>query len=295
MDFGVHVHVTSAGLRPAEVATTIEASGLDSVWVGDHSHFPLEACEPELDRGPLEVYTRFLDQFVVLSAMASATERIRIGSGVCLVPLRDPLTLANEVASLDVLSGGRFDFGIGAGWNRQEILNHGVAPERRFGRMRESIELMKRLWSEDVVDFEGTHISVRAASSWPKPAQAPHPPVLIGGRGPKVLDRVFAYGDAWGPDVVGGLEPIEALRRRVEEFVSRRTELGRGDVGLVAFGAAIDDACVETLAEMGFDSVVFSILAEEPTEVREAIDQAAALAQRQRSGGGVSPAGAQGI
>jgi probable F420-dependent oxidoreductase len=286
MRFGVYVFVLDTGLSPGEAAVTAEAAGLSSIYVGDHSHFPREdpaEVDPATRPQNTERYSQFIDQFVALATMAEATSEIRIGSGICLVPLREPLLLAKQVASVDHLSGGRLDFGIGAGWNLEEIVNHGIDPDRRFARMREHVLAMKELWTQDVAAFDGEYVSFSEAMSWPKPVQSPHPPIIVGGRGPKVFDRVFEYGDAWGPDVVGGIAAIEELRPRAEEFVARRSEVGREEAKLVAYGAEIDEACVEALTEIGFDEIVFWTDPGDAGEVTAAIERAAELARAYRS------------
>src|SRR5215212_469898 len=159
---------------------------------------------------------RLLEQFVALTAAAVATARLRIGSGICLVVERDPIVTAKQVASIDHLSGGRFEFGIGAGWNREEMANHGTDPRRRFGVMRERVEAMKEIWTQDEASYHGEHVDFERIWSWPKPAQRPHPPILVGGNGPTVIDRVLRFGDAWFPnygqreDFIRKLEDLRA-------------------------------------------------------------------------------------
>src|ERR1700683_2496690 len=162
-------------------------------------------------------YAHTFDLFVAVTAAVTATSRLRVGSGICLVIERDPITTAKEVASVDHLSGGRFEFGVGAGWNREEMANHGTDPRRRMAIMAERIKAMKAIWTEDEASFHGEHVSFERIWSWPKPAQRPHPPILVGGNGPTVHDRVLDFGDVWMPnhadDVV---ERIGELRRRAD-------------------------------------------------------------------------------
>jgi probable F420-dependent oxidoreductase len=278
--FGVHVFVTDNGASPVEAAVAAEAAGLDAIYIGDHSHIPAaNETIDGLDQLPvfLTCYARFYDQIVALAAMATATEGITVGTGVCLVPLREPLGLAKQIASIDHLSGGRVHIGIGGGWNHQEIANHRVDPKRRFAVMREHVLAMKEIWTKEVADFHGEHVDFSGVMSWPKPVQSPHPPILVGGRGPKVLERVFEYGDGWAPDVEGGPDAIEQLVPRIEEFKRRRTASGR-DVMLVLYGTETDAACVRRAEELGFDAVVFNVPPGTSEEVRANITRAGELA-----------------
>src|SRR3954454_10027000 len=176
-----------------------------------------------------------LDPFVACSAAAVVTERLKIGIGVCLVTERDPIVTAKQVASVDQLSGGRLDFGVGAGWNREEMANHGTDPRRRFSVMRERIEAMKEIWTADEATYHGEHVSFDRIWSWPKPVQRPYPPVLVGGDGPKVLERVLAYGDAWFPDYAP-----EGILDRIPELRARAAEAGRDDVQVHLMGVPAD-------------------------------------------------------
>jgi probable F420-dependent oxidoreductase len=163
-------------------------------------------------------YSHCYDLFVALTAAACATSRLRVGSGICLVTERDPIVTAGEVASLDHLSGGRLEFGVGAGWNREELRNHGTDPRTRMRLMRERVDAMKAIWTQDEASYDGEFVSFERIWSWPKPVQHPHPPVLVGGNGPTVLDRVLEFGDAWLPNYARGgtLERIAELHARAQ-------------------------------------------------------------------------------
>ncbi len=164
-------------------------------------------------------YSHTYDLFVALTAAAEATSRLRVGSGICLVVERDPIVTAKEVASVDQISAGRFDFGVGAGWNREEMRNHGTDPRTRMRLMAERIEAMKAIWTQDEASYEGEFVRFERIWSWPKPAQRPHPPVLVGGNGPTVLERVLAFGDAWFPNYARGgdvLARAQELRTRAD-------------------------------------------------------------------------------
>ncbi|MGW5361888.1 TIGR03619 family F420-dependent LLM class oxidoreductase [Actinopolymorpha pittospori] len=217
MDFGVGYFPTHDGMRPGEVARMVEERGQDALFIPDHTHIP--AAVATRSGGALQrKYVHIYDQFVALAAAASATATLRIGSGVTLVVERDPIVTAKEVASVDHLSGGRFEFGVGAGWNREEMRNHGTDPRTRMALMRERVEAMKQIWTRHEASYQGRFVSFDRIWSYPKPAQRPHPPILVGGGGPTVLDRVLAYGDAWLPHYTGEevFDRIEELRARAD-------------------------------------------------------------------------------
>src|SRR5437016_11340399 len=201
MKFALAIFPTEDTQEPGELARMAEERGFESLHFPEHTHIPASRRTPYPAGGELpRQYSRTYDPFVALTAAAAATERILLATGICLVIERDPIITAKEVASLDHLSEGRFLFGVGAGWNREEMENHGTDPHRRFSLMRERIEAMKAIWTEDEAEYHGQHVSFDPIWSWPKPVQEPHPPVLVGGNGKKVLDRVVACGDEWMPD-----------------------------------------------------------------------------------------------
>jgi probable F420-dependent oxidoreductase len=225
-------------------------------------------------------YYRSLDPFVVLTAVAAATTSLRLGFGIMLLPQRDPITTAKAIASLDYVSGGRVEVGLGAGWNTPEIENHGTPFNKRFGVMRERAEAMKAIWENDEASYHGEYVDFENIMSWPKPVQKPHPPLWIGGLGEKVIDRVLRYGDGWFPnsrdpegDRVG--ERIAELRRRGEEA-------GRGRIPVTAFGVPVDAERVEQFAAAGVDRVLFMLPSAERAEMEQVADEATALAERMR-------------
>ncbi|HEX8751916.1 MAG TPA: LLM class F420-dependent oxidoreductase [Solirubrobacterales bacterium] len=221
MEFGIGYFPTADALDPDEIARLVEQRGHESLFFAEHTHIPAARQSPYPAGGELpRKYSHTYDLFVALTAAAAATSRLRVGSGICLVVERDPITTAKEVASLDRLSGGRFEFGVGAGWNREEMANHGTDPRTRMRLMQERIEAMKAIWTEDEASYHGELVDFDRIWSWPKPAQRPHPPVLVGGNGPTVLERVLAFGDAWFPNYMPGGEGIfdraTELRARAE-------------------------------------------------------------------------------
>jgi len=215
MRFGIAVFPTEDSADPATLARLVEERGFESLFFPEHTHIPASRRTPYPAGGELPPeYSRTYDPFVALTAAAAATEKLLVATGICLVIQRDPIITAKEVASLDRLSGGRFFFGVGAGWNLEEMESHGTDPRRRFSLMRERIEAMKAIWTEDEASYHGEHVNFDRIWCWPKPIQKPHPPVLVGGNAERVLDRVVAFGDEWMPNRVSGLrERIEALQR----------------------------------------------------------------------------------
>jgi probable F420-dependent oxidoreductase len=201
MEFGVGYFPTHDGLRPGEIARRVEERGHGALYFAEHTHIPASRLSPWGD-GTRELprkYAHTYDLFVALTAAAAATSRLRVGSGVCLVVERDPIITAKEVASVDHLSGGRFEFGVGIGWNREEMRNHGTDPRTRLRLASERIRAMREIWTREEASFHGEFVTFDRIWSYPKPAQKPGPPVLVGGGGPSVLDRVLEYGDGWFP------------------------------------------------------------------------------------------------
>jgi probable F420-dependent oxidoreductase len=265
MDFGLGYFPTHDAIGPDRIAVLAEEHGFESLFFAEHTHIPASRESPwpggeELPRK----YSHCLDLFVSLTAAALATRRLRIGSGICLVIERDPITTAKEVASLDVLSGGRVEFGVGAGWNREEMRNHGTDPRTRMRLMQERVEAMKAIWTEDEASYDGEFVSFERIWSWPKPRQTPHPPVLVGGNGPTVLDRVLAYGDAWFPNYGRGeIEtPVAELRARAER-----------PIAVDVIGVPADAAGLERLHELGVRRAIRWIPSAGPAVVEPAIER----------------------
>jgi probable F420-dependent oxidoreductase len=248
MDFGIGYFPTHDAVAPGAFAQLVEERGHESLFFAEHTHIPASRESPypggaELPRKYIHTY----DLFVALTAAAQATSSLRVGSGICLVVERDPITTAKEVASIDHLSGGRFEFGVGAGWNREEMSNHGTNPRTRMRLMAERIEAMKAIWTQPEATYHGEFVNFDRIWSWPKPAQSPHPPILVGGLGPTVLDRVLAFGDAWfpnyGPDDL--LTRIAQLRERAER-----------DIEISIMGVPPLAAALEPFAQAGCRRVV---------------------------------------
>ncbi|RZU53166.1 putative F420-dependent oxidoreductase [Krasilnikovia cinnamomea] len=200
MEYGVGYFPTHDGIGPGALARQLEERGQDALFFAEHTHIPASRESPWSGGAELpRKYWHCYDLFVALTAAAEATTRLRVGSGVCLVVERDPITTAKEVASVDHLSGGRLEFGVGAGWNREEMANHGTDPRTRMALLGERVQAMQAIWTQDEASYAGRFVNFDRIWSWPKPAQQPYPPVLVGGGGPTVLDRVLAWGDGWFP------------------------------------------------------------------------------------------------
>jgi probable F420-dependent oxidoreductase len=282
MKFGLAIFPTEDVPRPAELARMAEERGFESLFFPEHTHIPARRETPYPAGGELpREYSRTYDLFVALTEAACATELLRVGSGICLVIERDPIVTAKEVASLDRLSDGRFLFGVGAGWNAEEMRNHGTDPASRFGLMRERIEAMRAIWTEEEATYDGSRVRFERIWSWPKPLQRPHPPILLGGNGPRVLDRVLAFGDEWMPNRVRD----EQIIPRFEELGRRALQAGR-EIPITVLGMMRDPARIERFERAGVQRGVFWLQQSGPQEVEAAFDKyAAAVDAYTRAGG----------
>jgi probable F420-dependent oxidoreductase len=271
MDLGLAHFATDYGMQPAELARRAEELGFESLFFPEHTHIPVSRDTDYPGGGQLpREYSHILDPFVGLAAAAAATTRLKVGTGVCLIIERDPIVTAKEVATLDLISEGRFLFGVGAGWNVEEMQNHGTDPDTRFRRMRESVEAMKAIWTEDEAEYHGRIIDFDPIWSWPKPVQKPHPPVLVGGLGEKVYDRVVAYGDEWIPNRV---KSPEDLGERIAELQRRAEAAGRERIPVTVFGAKAEVRLLERLKEAGVTRSLFYVQAGEAHEVERHLEE----------------------
>jgi probable F420-dependent oxidoreductase len=271
VELGLFIFPTEYTIEPARLARLAEERGLERLFFPEHTHIPAARETPYPAGGELPPeYSHIHDPFVALASAAAATQRIKLGTGVCLVIERDPIVTAKEVASLDVLSGGRFLFGVGAGWNREEMQNHGTDPHRRFSILRERVEAMKAIWTQEEASYSGEHVSFERIWSWPKPLQQPHPPVIVGGVGERVLERVLAYGDEWMPN---RMKSVESLKERIDEL---RERAGR-HVPVSFFGAKPEEQAIERLRWAGVDRCVFRLAPEAPDSVERQLDELAPL------------------
>lgn len=256
MKFGVFMFSTDYSIRPAELARAAEERGFESLFFTEHTHIPSSRKTPWPGGAELpKEYAHTLDPFIALSHAAAVTTELRLGTGICLVIQRDPIVLAKEVATLDLLSNGRVLFGVGGGWNREEIENHGVPFARRWKVLRERIEAMKAIWTEKAATYDGEFVSFDAIWSWPKPVQKPHPPILVGGNGPRTLERVVRYGDEWMPLPIR----VEGLGDRIRELQDRAAEAGRRPIPVTLYGMRPDPALIEMAEKMGVHRCLFPL------------------------------------
>jgi probable F420-dependent oxidoreductase len=276
--FGVTIFPTDYAIQPVELAKAVEERGLDSLFFPEHTHLPTSRATPFPGGGDLpQMYWHTHDPFVALGACAAVTERIRLGTGICLVIERDPITLAKEVASLDVISNGRFVLGIGAGWNREEMENHGANYPKRWAVLREKVLAMKAIWTEDEAQFHGEHVDFDPIWSWPKPAQAGGPPVWIGVNSKWVFDRVAEYADGWMP--IGGLGTGN-MERMTEALAAKGRKIE--DLEMALFGAPMDIDQLKGRIEQGFDELIFTLPDASADRVLPLLDKIAGLANTVR-------------
>lgn len=270
MHLGLAIFSTDESVSPGWLASRAEELGFESVFFPEHTHIPAGRATPYPAGGELpREYSRLLDPFVAATHAAAATQTIRIGIGICLLAQHEPIGCAKAVASIDHLSGGRLLFGVGSGWNEEEMRNHGVEPRRRFEIVREHIEAMQAIWGDDEASYAGRHVQFERIWSWPKPVQRPRPPVLVGGNGARVLDRVLAYGDHWMPNVVGG---DDALLARVEDLRARAADSGR-EIGVTVNAAPSRPERLERYAQAGVDRCVFYLPSAGPDAVEAKIER----------------------
>ncbi len=279
MQFGLSMFITDETIAPVELGRAAEDAGFDSIFVPEHTHIPASRKSPWPggDKLPRE-YSHTLDPFVSLSAIAATTERLRIGTGIALIVERDPIMLAHEAASLDHISGGRFELGIGAGWNLEEMRNHGTDPARRFAVMRERVLAMREIWAHDEASFHGEFVDFERIWSWPKPVQGPLP-IWVGGTGPKVLDRVLEYGDGWFPN----MRDLDELAARIAELQRRAADAGRERIPITYFGLRdADDDELERMHAAGVDRVLLMLPPAGADETLPRVERYAELAARHR-------------
>lgn len=265
MDAGIAMFPTHDAVSPAALARLVEERGYESLFFPEHTHIPASRQSPYPGGGELpRRYVHTLDLFVAMTAAAAATTRLRVGSGICLLIERDPIITAKEVASIDVLSGGRVEFGVGAGWNREEMANHGTDPRTRMALLRERVEAVKAIWTQPEASYRGSHVSFDRIWSYPKPLQRPHPPVLVGGNGPTVLDRVLAFGDAWFPNF--GRNGIFERARELSDRAERPIEV-------MVLGVPADPAVLERCEQAGIRRVVHWVPSAGRGPVERALDR----------------------
>ncbi len=272
MKFGVSMFPTDYAIPPGELAKAVEERGFESLFFPEHTHIPASRISPWGGGAELpEQYWHVMDPFVAMAVAAAATKTLKIGTGVCLVIERDPIVLAKEVASVDLVSGGRVLFGIGGGWNVEEMENHGTDFKRRWKVLRERIEAMKEIWANDEATYHGEFVNFDAIWCWPKPVQKPHPPIIVGGNGARTLQRVVRYGDEWMPLGRAG----ESFTDRIKELNDLAAGAGRDPIPVSIFATPPDPGAVEQFQGEGASRVLFSLTAGPAAEILPALDKMA--------------------
>jgi probable F420-dependent oxidoreductase len=277
-EFGVQIFPTDQTIQPIPLAKAVEERGLDSLFFPEHTHIPTARTTPFPGGTDLpEWYWRTHDPFVALTAAAAVTKTIKLGTGICLVIERDPIVLAKECASLDVISEGRLILGIGAGWNVEEMENHGASFKDRWKIVREKVLAMKAIWTQDEAEFHGDFVDFDPLWSWPKPVQKGGPPIWMGANSKWVFDRVAEYCDGWMPIGGSGSGGMENMAAAMAE---RGRDMATLDVGL--FGAPLDEAQAASRLEQGFTHLVFGLPQSEPSAVLHRLDDIAGLVDKLR-------------
>jgi probable F420-dependent oxidoreductase len=276
MDVGVFYFPSDYGIDVGRLARTLEERGFESLFLPEHTHIPVSRKTPYPGGGELpKCYIHSHDPFVALAFAAAATKRLKLGTGVCLVPQRDPIITAKTIATLDAMSGGRFVFGIGAGWNQDELENHGTAYDTRYKVMRERVLAMKALWTQEQASFHGEFVNFDPTWMWPKPEQKPHPPVLLGGSTDHTLHRVVSFCNGWIPLGRGGFDAAKEVER-----LQRAAEGAKRDpksLSITVFGAPADKAVLDTWDKAGIDRVLLQIPDQTPDEILRLVDKLASL------------------
>ncbi|WP_369228605.1 LLM class F420-dependent oxidoreductase (plasmid) [Streptomyces sp. R39] len=287
MKIGISTFVTDEGINPVELGRALEERGFESIFVAEHTHIPVKRETPYIPNremywpahGPLpRIYYRTIDPIVTLTAVAVSTKNLLVGTGVALIVEREPIVLAKQIACLDLISGGRAIAGLGAGWLREEMRNLGTDPSTRMELMRERVIAMKRIWTMEEAEFHGKFVDFDPITSWPKPLQRPHPPVLIGGDGPGVIDRVLEYGDGWVPILA---KSVESIAKRISQLRTKAIEVGRGYIPVTVYGVPPDARVLNDLAEAGVDRALIQLPTAPYDDSIRQLDQFAELMNHQ--------------
>jgi probable F420-dependent oxidoreductase len=274
MKFGISTFITDQSIRPAPLGRALDERGFDSLFIAEHSHIPVERRSPYPGGGELpDMYYRTLDPFVALAAIATVTERLLVATGIALVSQRDPIHTAKEVASLDLISGGRAVFGVGVGWNREEMANHGTDAATRGKLVNERLRAIVELWTKEKAEFHGEFVNFDPVYAWPKPVRRPHPPIFVGG-GPGAFSRVAELGDAW----LANSLPPEALGPQIEEM---RAVAGR-EVPVTVYAVPDDPETIEAYTRLDVERVLFYLPSDPEPTVLDTLDRFAEVAARFR-------------
>ena len=281
MDFGIIGFPTDYGIGVRDLARLVEDRGFESLFFPEHTHVPVDRRSPFPAGGDLpEPYRRNLDPFLAHAVAATVTERLKLGTGICLVAQRDPIVLATVVASLDHLSGGRVILGVGGGWNVEEMQNHGVDPNLRWAIVEDHVLAMRAIWAQDEASYGGTYTEFGPMWSWLKPIQKPHPPVLVGGTSATALERALAFGDGWIP-ALDLDKPLAPLLARIESFKHLCEERGRNVAPVtvaMGYGRAALPSEVRLLRAASVDRCLLSVPTASYADTVAALDAAVPLA-----------------
>lgn len=272
MELGLCTFPTAHGLLPAELAELAEQAGFESLWFAEHSHIPVSRTSAWPGGAELpDFYYRVLDPVPAIAAAAAVTDRIRLGFGIALVVQRDPIQFAKSVASLDVMSSGRIDVGVGGGWNAEEMANHGTDIANRWQVLRERVEAMKVIWTQDEAEYHGDFVDFDRLFSWPKPEQTPHPPLHFGGRIPGGLRRALRHGQGWIPLLGRGDSDFAAHMQTVRDEADT---IGRdlSHFQVTVYGSGPDIAALEGYRSAGIDRVLLFVPSMSASAGRAAID-----------------------
>lgn len=274
LKIGLSTFPTDYSMSPTALARAAEERGFESLFFPDHTHVPVELKSPFPDGGEVPLaYKHGIDPLVAMAAAAAVTTQIRLGTAVCLVVQRDPIILAKQVASIDHCSNGRVELGIGAGWCAEEMANHGTDFATRWTLLRERVEAMREIWTKDKAEFHGDLVSFDQIWCWPKPKQQPAPPILIGGAGPKTLERVVSYGDGWIPPLAW----VDDLAERIATLQRLAAEAGRCPLPVTVMGVKGRPELIRQLEDIGAYRVVISLPAAGPQEILRRLDHYARL------------------
>jgi probable F420-dependent oxidoreductase len=283
MDFGALMFFTDYAISATEFAQALEARGFESVWAPEHSHIPTARKSPWPGGGELpKVYCEAMDPFVSLTAAAVATKTLKVATGVCLVQQRDPIQTAKLVASIDQVSGGRFLFGIGGGWNAEEMADHGTEFRTRFKLMRERVEAMKEIWTKTKAEYHGEMVDFPEMMAWPKPVQKPHPPILVGGAFPQAARRAVRYGDGWAP--IAGRGPDGDVDQFLPRFHEMLLEAERDPqaVPVTLFGITEDADQLARYRDRGIARAIVMLPSARRDAILPILDRWAELIRRVR-------------
>jgi probable F420-dependent oxidoreductase len=278
MQIGAAMFFTDYSMSSAELARALEERGFESVWAPEHSHIPLSRKSQFPSGGELpKQYCDVMDPFVTLTAAASVTKTLKVGTGVCLVPQRDTIQTAKLVASLDQVSGGRFLFGIGGGWNQDEMEDHGADFRTRFKKMREQVEAMQAIWTETRPEYHGELVDFEPMMTWPKPVQKPHPPVIVGGMFPHAARRAVRYGNGWIPH--SRRPQYEDVTDYLPQFRAMLAEAGRdpAEVPVTVWGVPPDLDRLRRYEEQGVARGVVQLAPEPADQTLPLLDRWAEL------------------